>query len=39
MMENAKKPRKKNGWLARLEEAQRQQQAAMREAQKGKNKR
>lgn len=38
MMENAKKPRKKNGWLARLEAAQRQQQAAMRDAQKGKKK-
>ena len=36
MMENAKKPRKKSGLLARLEEAQRQQQAAMREMQKGK---
>ena len=33
MMENAKKPRKKNGWLARLEEAQRRQQAALREQQ------
>lgn len=38
MLENAKKPRKKSGWMARLEEAQRQQQAAMR-AQQNKGKR
>ncbi|MGN1172812.1 MAG: membrane protein insertase YidC, partial [Muribaculaceae bacterium] len=40
MLENAKKPKKKNGWLARLEEAQRQQQALLREQQgkKGKKK-
>ena len=38
MMENAKKPRKKNGWLARLEEAQRRQQAALREQQNKKKK-
>lgn len=31
MEENSKKPRKKNGWLAKMEEAQRKQQAAMRE--------
>ena len=31
MLANAKKPKKKNGWLARLEEAQRQQQALMRQ--------
>lgn len=39
MAEAAKKPRKKSGFLARLEEAQRQQQAALREQQKrnGKN--
>lgn len=30
MAENAKKPRKKSGFMARLEEAQRQQQAQMR---------
>ncbi|MDE6277535.1 MAG: membrane protein insertase YidC [Muribaculaceae bacterium] len=34
MAENAKKPRKKSGFMARLEEAQRQQQAAMRAQQK-----
>ncbi len=40
LLENAKKPRKKSGWMARLEEAQRQQQAAMRQQQgKGKGKR
>lgn len=39
MMENAKKPKKKSGWIARLEEAQRQQQAALRQQQgKGKKK-
>ena len=34
MAENAKKPKKKSGFMARLEEAQRQQQAMMREQQK-----
>ncbi|MFI3239004.1 MAG: membrane protein insertase YidC [Bacteroidales bacterium] len=34
MAENAKKPKKKSGFMARLEEAQRQQQAAVREQQK-----
>lgn len=34
MAENAKKPRKKSGFMARLEEAQRQQQALLREQQK-----
>lgn len=34
MAETAKKPRKKSGFMARLEEAQRQQQAALREQQK-----
>lgn len=34
MKENAKKPRKKSGFMARLEEAQRQQQAMLREQQK-----
>lgn len=34
MRENAAKPRKKSKWMQRLEEAQRQQQAAMREQQK-----
>lgn len=36
MAENAKKPKKKSGFMARLEEAQRQQQAMMREQQKRK---
>lgn len=31
MLANAKKPRKKSGWMARLEEAQRQAQAAQRQ--------
>ncbi len=35
MLANAKKPRKKSGLMARLEEAQRQQQAALRQQQKG----
>lgn len=39
MLENAKKPRKKSGLMARLEEAQRQQQALMREQQKRQGKR
>ncbi|MCH4155810.1 MAG: membrane protein insertase YidC [Muribaculaceae bacterium] len=34
MAANAKKPKKKSGFMARLEEAQRQQQKAMREQQK-----
>lgn len=34
MKANAKKPRKKSGFMARLEEAQRQQQAMLREQQK-----
>lgn len=34
MLENAKKPRKKSGFMARLEEAQRRQQAMMREQEK-----
>lgn len=34
MLENAKKPRKKSGFMARLEEAQRKQQAMLREQQK-----
>ncbi|MCM1483664.1 MAG: membrane protein insertase YidC [Muribaculaceae bacterium] len=34
MRENAKKPRKKSGFMARLEEAQRQQQAMLREQEK-----
>ncbi|MDE6332135.1 MAG: membrane protein insertase YidC [Muribaculaceae bacterium] len=37
LMANAKKPKKKSGFMARLEEAQRQQQAALRaQQQKGK---
>lgn len=36
MAENAKKPRKKSGFMARLEEAQRQQQAMLREQEKRK---
>ena len=36
MAEAAKKPRKKSGFMARLEEAQRQQQAMLREQQKNK---
>ncbi len=38
MAEAAKKPRKKSGFMARLEEAQRQQQAMLREQQKQKGK-
>lgn len=38
MRENARKPRKKSGFMARLEEAQRQQQALMREQEKQRNK-
>lgn len=37
MARNAKKPKKKSGFMARLEEAQRQQQAALREQQKKAN--
>ena len=36
MAENAKKPKKKNGWMARMEEMQRKQQAMMREQEKRK---
>ena len=39
LLANAKKPRKKSGFMARLEEAQRQQQAALRQQQAAKNKR
>ncbi|MDE7156191.1 MAG: hypothetical protein K2N79_07910, partial [Muribaculaceae bacterium] len=39
MMESASKPRKKNGWLARLEEAQRKQLAEARAQQQKGNKR
>ena len=39
MAENAKKPRKKNGWLARMEEAQKKQQALLREQARQQNKR
>ncbi|MDE5901422.1 MAG: membrane protein insertase YidC [Muribaculaceae bacterium] len=38
MLANAKKPRKKSGFMARLEEAQRQQQAMMRQQQQQKGK-
>ena len=34
LLANTKKPRKKSGFMARLEEAQRKQQAMMREQQK-----
>lgn len=34
MRENAKKPKKKSGWMARLEEMQKQQQEMMRQQQK-----
>ena len=39
MKENAKKPKKKSGFMARLEEMQRQQQAMLREQQKKQGKR
>lgn len=39
MKANAAKPRKKSGWMARLEEAQRKQQAILREQQKHQQKR
>lgn len=35
LLANTRKPRKKNGWMARLEEAQRQAQAAQRQQQNG----
>lgn len=38
MKANAAKPRKKSGWMARLEEAQRKQQAILREQHKQKRK-
>ncbi len=38
MLANARKPRKKSGFMARLEEAQRQQQAMMRQQQNQKGK-
>ena len=34
LKENQKKPRKKSGFMARLEEAQRQQEAALRQQRK-----
>ena len=39
MRENAKKPKKKSGFMARLEEAQRKQQAMLREQEKQRGKR
>lgn len=39
MKENAKKPRKKSGFMARLEEAQRKQQEQLKQMQKAKNNR
>lgn len=39
MLENAKKPRKKSGLMARLEEAQRKQQALLREQEKQRKRR
>ena len=39
MLENAKKPKKKSGWMARLEAAQKQQEAMMRERAKQQAKR
>ena len=39
MKENAKKPKKKSGFMARLEEMQRQQQAMLREQQRQQGKR
>ncbi|MDE6786702.1 MAG: YidC/Oxa1 family membrane protein insertase, partial [Muribaculaceae bacterium] len=38
MKENAKKPQKKSGWMARLEEMQKQQQEMMRQQQKAQGK-
>lgn len=39
LLANARKPRKKSGWMARLEEAQRQAQAAQRQQAAGKRRR
>ena len=39
LLANARKPRKKSGWMARLEEASRQAQAAQRQQQQGGGKR
>lgn len=39
MLENAKKPKKKSGFMARLEEAQRKQQAMLREQEKQRKRR
>ena len=39
MAENAKKPKKKSGFMARLEEAQRKQQEALKQQQKRNNRR
>ena len=39
MKANAAKSKKKSGWMARLEEAQRKQQAILREQQKQQKKR
>lgn len=39
MKENAKKPRKKSGWMARLQEAQKKQEAMMREQRRREEKR
>ncbi|MDE6552831.1 MAG: membrane protein insertase YidC [Muribaculaceae bacterium] len=39
MKENAKKPQKKSGWMARLEEMQKQQQEMLRQQQKAQGKR
>ena len=39
MAANAKKPKKKSGFMARLEEMQKQQQAMLREQEKRKGKR
>ena len=39
LLANAKKPRKKSGFMARLEEAQRQQQAMLKQQQAAQNKR
>ncbi len=39
LLANARKPRKKSGWMARLEEAQKQALAAQRQQQQGGGKR
>lgn len=39
LLANARKPRKKSGWMARLEEASRQAQAAQRQQGGGKRRR